>query len=171
MSKKETPTAVRVARWTAVAAAITALGTIGNTFIEKRPWFLGGEDEKPAIVASVPKSHPKMEHYESPVIHFNIPKGTEYIQKSVSEESVAASVMSTSSSDATMTQAAMAGTPDMGLYRNTLNFMIYRPVAFWLIVATSILILIYLFIEYIYIAKRKPLYPSRGNINCVGHVV
>jgi hypothetical protein len=45
MSKKETPAAVRVARWTAAAAAITALGTIGNTFIEKRPWFLGGEEE------------------------------------------------------------------------------------------------------------------------------
>lgn len=58
MGKKETPTAVRVARWTAAAAAITAFGTICNTFIEKRPWFLGGEPEKPTkmVSAMMPES-------------------------------------------------------------------------------------------------------------------
>jgi hypothetical protein len=164
MSKKETPTAVRVARWTAAAAAITVIGTIGNTFIEKRPWFLGGEEEKPAIVASVPKPQPKMEHYEAPpAIRFNIPKGTEYIQKSMSEESVSASTMSAASANIEVSQpvVAMAGAPDMGWYRNTLNFMIYRPVEFWVIIGASILILAYFIVEYTH-RKKKDTLPFTG---------
>lgn len=163
MSKKETPTAVRVARWTAAAAAITALGTIGNTFIEKRPWFLGGEDEKPAIVASVPKPQPKMEHYEAPVVHFNIPSGTQYVDKSFIEDSITASSAASMSGGAITSAATtvMSGAPDMGLYINTLNFMMYRPVAFWLIVSTSILILIYFLIEYMY-RKKKNTLPFTG---------
>jgi hypothetical protein len=39
MSKSSTPVAVRVARWTALAAAITALGSIGNTMWTERPWW------------------------------------------------------------------------------------------------------------------------------------
>lgn len=39
MPKHTTPISVRVARWTAIAAAITAFGSVFNTMWSERPWW------------------------------------------------------------------------------------------------------------------------------------
>ena len=41
---KSTPTPVRVARWSALAAAITALGSIINTVWTSEPWWVKRHD-------------------------------------------------------------------------------------------------------------------------------
>jgi hypothetical protein len=51
------PTSVRVARWAAVAAAITALGSVFDTMWSQKPWWA---DEQPApIVQVVSKYQPR----------------------------------------------------------------------------------------------------------------
>lgn len=156
MSKKETPVAVRVARWTAAAAAITALGTIGNTFIEKRPWFLGGEDEKPAVVSTIKTPAPVVEHHESPVIHFNATSGTGYVmkKKAITDDVV---VASTASSDhgAVAMSVTTAAAPDLGWYNNVLTYMYYRPFTFWTIAASVLILGGYLIIELLHSRQTK----------------
>jgi hypothetical protein len=154
MSKKETPTAVRVARWTAAAAAITALGTIGNTFIEKRPWFLGGEEEKPAIVSTVKAPAPVVEHHESPVIHFEVASRTSGVKKSVVADSAPTTVAMTPPPTSMVTMSAAS---DLGWYRNTLNYIIYKPVTSSLIIGSFILILVYFVVEYTHRKKKNNL--------------
>ena len=48
MSRKSTPVSVRCARWAAIAAAITAFGSIFNTMWSERPWWR----EEPAKMVS-----------------------------------------------------------------------------------------------------------------------
>lgn len=138
MSKKknDTPTAVRVARWTAVAASVTALGTIGNTFIEKRPWFLGG-DEPRAIVVSTTPNNTKPEIYEaSPTVRFNVPNEAAF-------------------DGGGMNSVAMLNTPDMGMWINFLNFVVYSPFQAWTIIGSILLIVIFSIIEFFHRRKKK----------------
>lgn len=158
MSKKnETPVAVRVARWTALAAAITALGTIGNTFVDKRPWFLGGEDTKPAIVVQHQVEKHSPDHYESPnIIKFNINQSTDVQQ---------ATINSTITSDGRNFEKVrkykaeempnINGTSDVGWWSDIINFIEDRSISFWIISASIVLLGGYSIIEFFYIDKKK----------------
>ncbi len=172
----KTPVAVRVARWTAITAAITALGTIGNTFIDKKPWFLGGEEEKPAAVATplpAPKVAAAAPEFEAPPsVHFSMPSSAERNEalekhhknlvetlvrsgRTPDEAKALASMSLSQMASSSAPQATMSGVPDMGWWRNTLNFIYYRPVAAWLIIGSVSLTLGAIAAEYLIRRKRR----------------
>ena len=160
MSK--TPPSVRVARWAAVAAAITGLFTVGNTFIEKRPWFLGGEEEKPKVVESTPVPVKKVAHYEAPAtIRFSIPKeGTERLDNEVRKEreynvTREASTAIVASMGTETPVMAMSVAPDTGLWGKFLNFMYYRPIPFWTITVSLFFICVFFVTELLHHRKKN----------------
>jgi hypothetical protein len=51
------PTSVRVARWAAIAAAITACGSLFNTMWSSRPWWAGETAPKVEAHAPAPVRH------------------------------------------------------------------------------------------------------------------
>ena len=57
MSKNNTPTAVRVARWTAIAAFGAALGSFLNTMWTSAPWWVKTSEERAAEHASSTSAH------------------------------------------------------------------------------------------------------------------
>ncbi len=163
MSKKksDTPVAVRVARWTAITAGITALGTLGNTFIEKRPWFLGGEEDKPAISTNANHKSNNVQYFvsdESSVeekkqrveLEGQLVKGFMSGGKTKEEAEKLAKQYAEISS-----QPSMSVAPDMGPWLNFLNFMEYKPVAFWLIVGSISVFGIAVLVEYLIRRKKK----------------
>ena len=151
MSK--TPPSVRVARWAAVAAAITGLFTVGNTFIEKRPWFLGGDEEKPTVVVPAPVPIKKVAHYEEPAaIHFSIPSTNGEMKSTTVSEASVMSAMSSEIPPASM--MVMSSAPDMGWWGNFLNFMYYRPIPFWTITISLFFIGVFCVTELLHHRKK-----------------
>jgi len=92
----------------------------------------------------------------------NPPAGPESVARSsrTSEASVMSSVSVPDASSANLPPAgmgmvAMSGTPDMGPWRNFLNFMYYSPISFWTITGSLFLIGAYSLIEFLYLRKKN----------------
>lgn len=54
MSK--TPVGISIAKWTAVAAGITALGSVFQTVWTERPWWLAKDEPAPVVASAQPPS-------------------------------------------------------------------------------------------------------------------
>lgn len=158
MPKRQTPTAVRVARWTAIAAGVTALGSTVNTMWEKKPWFLGGDE--PAQVERVEArptgAHPMIAYEASATMN-------------VSEEQRNAIVKSLEQSglnhdDAIkkaqeiielQSQPAMSIGPEPTLYERAYYFSEEHPIYFWLIVSCIVLLGGSTIVEYFHRRNEK----------------
>jgi uncharacterized PurR-regulated membrane protein YhhQ (DUF165 family) len=100
---------------------------------------------------------PVVEHHESPVIHFEVASRTGGVKKSVVADSASTAVAMTPPTS----MVTMSAAPDMGWYRNTLNYIIYKPVTSSLIIGSFILILVYFIVEYTH-RKKKTTLPFTG---------
>ena len=69
--ENKTPTSVRVARWSALAAAITALGSIVNTMWTERPWWKEPPIAPIVHTAIQPKSEASGYHTTAPMTFAN----------------------------------------------------------------------------------------------------
>jgi hypothetical protein len=163
MSKKKnnTPVAVRVARWTAVAAAITSLGTIGNTFIEKRPWFLGGDDIVAESVSVELIFQPEI--YVPNLKSFDNGTGVQHVENSVSPDEDGIKHFSADPSPVIseyqipyQQQQTMASSPyDGSLYNQFRYFAYENPVSVWIFGGSILLIGVFTLVEYLHRRKQK----------------
>lgn len=150
MPKSKTPTAVRVARWTAIAAAVTALGSTINTMWEKKPWFLGGDETPAPIVAPASAPAPTKLYiapapHNKPVYHTK-PAIEHMVSEAGSGVANVASVPAADNPPVMMTTTAMEIKPT--LYDRFMNFVKRNPIAFWLIFISAMVMGVYPLIEY-----------------------
>jgi hypothetical protein len=104
---QQTPTAVRVARWTTIAAAVTALGSFFNTMWTERPWW----KEPPPSPIVAPVSPPKND--------YNV--GVSGLGFSMKDE----------------TAPTTAAAPRLSLWEKFLNQLQRSPTATWIMIAAG----------------------------------
>lgn len=150
--KKETPASVRVARWTAVAAAIAALGTIGNTFIEKRPWFLESAKTEAVVKQPAAITHaPILPSYteSTNIVKFNFPQ----VQPVTSLPSYETSVVTTSQTyidhNAVASMVSTSPAPS-SVWNSISSFFAYYQTEAYVVMGAIVLLSIAALIEYFY---------------------
>ena len=149
-----TPIAVRVARWSALAAAITALGSVGDTMWTERPWWkdpVPTEIHAPAVVPVLKKAR------ETPaVVSFTMPKGLSETRrdapKSVAREVDTVVITSPAPVIAVEKPNTMV-TPPRTLYQTFLIHLEHHSITTWLIIGSVVVFGIFMVVEFLH--RRK----------------
>jgi hypothetical protein len=146
MSKKRSfrpiPTSVRVARWAAIAAAITAIGSVFNTVWVEKPWWKEAPPT-PIVRESLERSAPPRAYYRSEAGEGSPVSGA---RAPASIEVPEAMVMSTASG------------PEPTLWESFLIKLKTHPVSTWLILGSVLIGAIWIGVEiYEHYKKKKDL--------------
>lgn len=145
MSK--TPIAISVAKWTAIAAGVTAFGSMFQTMWTDRPWWMEAESAKP-----VPMLREMAVRKPASVVESN----TESVDKSASPSSHGKSKVAVSASAPTReTQVMMSVSSDMGWWDKVRSRFEHSPWTTWMIVGSVLLTIVAKVVEFILRRRHK----------------
>lgn len=135
MSKSSTPTTVRVARWAAIAALITAAGSMFNTVWTEKPWW---KEEAPTPIAAEA---------------FTSPNGTHRVRPAPSRATAAETMSVEASEGAPM--MTMSPSPEPTLWQKTQWYFENHTTATWLVAGSFLIGLGWLVSELFFHRKKK----------------
>ncbi len=148
-----TPTAVRVARWTACAALISALGSVFSTMWQEKPWW---KDPPPVEVhAPAVLPAPKKARETPATVSFTMPKGLSESRRLLPKSSAGevATVIKPAPVIVVEKQSVVT-TPTRTLYQTFLIHLQYHPITTWLIIGSIGVLGIFVVVEFLHRHKH-----------------